>query len=232
MDFIRENLIAILSLLVGIITLLIGVIALFYARRQTLAAEKQTSRIKGIYGEEDELISNVSSALKKMEPKLADEIKSGHIEIKNYGLDLGSVASWFIGNILNNKSFEDVKVDYKALLINPKSKHIKPLIDGTSDLKTKIANSRIDEFQGMDLTNMHVEVKSYDLPPIIHGFMINNKYLFLSFTEIKNKKLMGGFLPYIFIEYDHTSSLNRHQFDMFKTWFDYTWSISPTIFNG
>lgn len=212
------------------VSILIAFIGVLYARRQTQIAENQTKKIRGIYSEEDELIPNVNAALKKMETILIEEARSGRIEIKNYGLDLGSVATWFKGNISSSSIFSEVHVLYKALLINPESSNIKPLIDGKSDLKTSVVNSRVDELNTMNLDNIKVELKSYDLPPVIHGFMINDKYLFLSFTEISEDKIVGGFLPYIFIEYNHSSILNRHHFKMFKSWFDYTWKISPTIF--
>lgn len=228
-----------LALTVAILGIVGTAIQTIYARTQTKLAKSQTlkaerassqnNQFKELFSEDDELLPNVSTVLTKLEEILALEAKSGTIEIHNFGLDLETVVPWFVNKIGTNMQLNDVHLVYKALVIDPNSELIKDMIDGKSDLNKLTVNSRLEEIKKLDffkLSKVDVEIRSYKLPPVIHGFLLNNKHLFLSFTEIDSGKLKGGSFPYVYMEFNHSSRLNKHYFNMFKTWFEHIWNSS------
>jgi len=206
------------------------------AKKQTLKAERannQNNQFRKLFSEDDELLPNVSAVLNKLEEVLIEESKGGSIEIQNFGLDLETVVPWFVNKIGLNTLFSDVQLVYKALIIDPESKLIDAMIDGKSDLRRLTVSSRLEEIKKLDffkLSKVVVEIRSYSLPPVVHGFLLNNKHLFLSFTEIENGKLKGGTFPYVYMEFNFSSRLNRHYFNMFKTWFEHIWSSSKQTY--
>jgi hypothetical protein len=166
--------------------------------------------------------------------KLKSEGKK--IEVKNFGLDLETVMPWL--NIrINSGEFAGINAAFKCLIINPESPCINGLIDKGSNVSSNIVNSSINSAREIEnnneLNNFELELKQYDLPPIIHGFLINDIHLFLGFTEIISGKLKGGAKPYLYLnKQEHTSSLIAlHYYSCFKSWFDHYWSISKTIVN-
>ena len=226
------------SAVVAVLGVLVGVMQTKYARKQARIAEKantQNKQFKRLFSEEDQLLTNVGMVLNKLEEILMLESKSGSIQIKNYGLDLETVVPWLLNNVGLNTKLSLTHIDYKGLLINPSSNMIRYMIDEESDLKSVTVASRTEEIKKLDVANlskMEVELRQYDSPPVIHGFLINEKFLFLSFTEIQKNKIKGGSFPYTFMEYNHSSKLNCHYFNMFKTWFEYTWHISNSIYKN
>ncbi len=54
--------------------------------------------------------------------------------------------------------------------------------------------------------------------------MINERHLFLGFTEIKAGKLHGSNNPYIYLDSDSKTDATVHYFRFYKTWFDYYWN--------
>lgn len=230
MDFASlENVNSLLGIIVAILTIW-GIIATTIAKRVKI----KNKNFEELFSEEDKLLQNVGSVLRKLESILLDEAKTGSIEIQNFGLDLETVIPWLLTNVTLNEALNDIQVSYKGLIIDPHSPSIKPLIDGNSDLRTVTVKSRIEEIKKIELRKtrkLEIALKSYVLPPVVHGFLINKKHLFMSFTEIKKSKIKGGSFPYIYMELDFTSELNKHYFNMFQTWFDYTWEKSPSTYH-
>lgn len=220
----------------GIVGVVIGIVQTKYARKQTRIAEKasdQNKQFKELFSEEDELLTHVGKVLTKLENILIKESKTGYVEIKNFGLDLETVVPWLVYDIGLNNKLSKTEINYQGLIINPDSDLINSMINAESDLRSKTVESKLEEIRKLDGTNsskLHVELRQYDIPPVIHGFLINNKYLFLSFTEVESNKIKGGSFPYTFMEYNHSSKLNCHYFNMFKTWFSHTWNMSDSLY--
>ncbi len=214
------------------------------AKRQLLltkSANDKYEKLKSEYQEvsklfsgNDEFLQNVYETLPKITEILKESCRSEKISVLNFGLDLETVVPWLNNSILPDECFSKVFIEYKALIINPDSDNIKSLIDGESDLKSITVKSRLEEIKKLNFLNIeqvNIEVKSYDIPPVFHGFILNDKHLFLSYTEIINGKLRGGLFPYIYMELDNTSKLNSHYFNMYKSWFSHFWNSSTLVYN-
>lgn len=186
-----------------------------------------------------EIIKNVDDVLqKKILPIIRDEsAEHQHIKIENLGLDLHSVMPWIENQIIHSDEFDNIRVDVKSLIINPDSEYIKKFIDGKSNISSKIIASSIsiaNDFNNHDdLDRFCLELRQYDLPPIFHGFLLNDDHLFIGFTEIPEGKIVGGIKPYLHLWKDakNTSEFNLHYFKFFKNWFDYYWNISKEVAN-
>ena len=245
------------SIVIGIAGLVLAIISVFYARRQTKIAEEQTKiaeeqrqitkskdielrsvkeksfQCAQLFSGDDKYLEDVDEVLEHVKNLFFDLAQSGKpIKIRNFGLDLEVVVPWF-ASVLKNKNLLGVEIHYEGLIIDKHSESIKCLIDGKSDIKSEVAGIRLQELKNFNFKryeHVKVDVRNYTFPSTIHGFMINENYLFLSFTEIKNNKMFGGWFPYVYIKYNDTSKLNSHFMGMFKSWFDYIFSISPQVY--
>jgi hypothetical protein len=169
--------------------------------------------------------------IEKVEKIIQQEYKSdGEIEIINLGLDLENVVPWF-KRLIDNSDYDDVLVRYRGLIINPESNSIKDLINGPSNIKTSIVTASLENsenIQNFGFSGIDFEIRSNSEIPFFHGFVIDKKHLFLSFTEVDKGKINGGNFPYLYIKIDRTSKINRHLFNMFLTWFEYLWKNAPS----
>ncbi len=183
-----------------------------------------------------EIIEDVGLVLQNQVMPIIKEIaaEGGKIEIENLGLDLENVMIWMKDRI-NKGEFKGISLSFKSLIINPESPDLKGLIDGGSNISSESVNFSISSAKKLTnnerLNNFELQMRQYNLPPIIHGFIINNKHLFLGYTEIEGSKLMGGLKPYIYLnKQEHNSSLIAlHYFACFRSWFDYYWNISTPV---
>lgn len=231
------------NILIGLTGLLIAVISLYFSKRQVDLAQKETKKqvnlitektkkAKLLFSGDDEYLDNVAKVLEKINVIIAQEIKEDNeINISNFGLDLETVMPWIKNTLLENSDLDNVQVNYKGLIINPDSEQIRKLIDGASNIKTAIVSASLANawhIPELKFTGIDFEIKSYDVVPFFHGFVIDKKHLFISFTEVKNDKMCGGTLPYIYIKLDNTSPLNKHLFNMYHSWFDYIWRSSES----
>lgn len=186
-----------------------------------------------------EIIKNVDDVLQSKILPLIREESAEHklIQIENFGLDLHSVMPWMENQIIHSEEFDNIRVEIKSLIINPESEYLKKFIDGKSNISSNIIASSIaianDLNKHEDLDRFCLEMRQYDLPPIFHGFLLNNEHLFVGFTEILEGKIIGGIKPYLHLWKDvkNTSEFNSHYFKFFKNWFDYYWNISKEVAN-
>jgi len=231
-------------------SLIVAVIAVIFNKRQIKIAEEQTDiarrqleqanievrdqkqqieKTRELFSEEDEYLENIYHVFDKAEKIIKEEYKiDGEIDITNLGLDLETVVPWF-NKLIENSSYDNILVRYRGLIINPEAEELKHLIDDGSNIKTSIVNSSLENIQELKSSGykgIDIEIRSYKWPPLFHGFIIDKKHLFLSFTEINNKKMNGGKFPYIYIKVNQTSKMNKHLFNMFSSWFNLIWDSS------
>lgn len=224
------------NLVATIIGIVVGAIfssgGLYYARKQTYLARKETKKARQLFSGDDEYLDNVGKVLDKINTIIAQEIKSDNeIIITNFGLDLETVMPWIKNTLLENADLENIQITYRGLIINPDAEQIKNLIDGASNIQSAAVAAALANAQHiteLKFTGIDFEIKSYDEVPFFHGFIIDRRYLFISFTEVVNNKMCGGTLPYLYIKLDNTSPLNKHLFSMYSSWFDYIWSHSES----
>lgn len=186
-----------------------------------------------------EIIRDVDDVLhNKILPILSREgVKGKKILIQNFGLDLHSVMPWMQTKLILSEEFDNVYIDVRSLIINPDSEYIKAYIDGKSNISSNTISSSItigkDFANHEDLDRFSLEMRQYDLPPVFHGFLINEEHLFLGFTEISTDKIVGGNKPYLYLwrSGNSDSELNTHYFKFYKDWFNYYWQISKVVVN-
>ncbi|MBS1514581.1 MAG: hypothetical protein JSS63_06095 [Bacteroidetes bacterium] len=187
-----------------------------------------------------QIVKDVDDVLhKRILPILREQINlHDQIVVHNLGLDLQSVIPWIENQIINNREFDNIKLEINSLIIDPDSEYTKNLLgDGSNiraeNIKTSIQIANNFNTTYPDLIRFSLKMKKYKLPPIFHGFLLNDEHLFIGFTELKEGKIIGGIKPYIHLWNDGKtrSDFNSHYFNFFKNWFDYYWNISTEVAN-
>jgi hypothetical protein len=198
----------------------------------------QTEEDKNCFPKDLKIIEDVGSVLQTHVLPIIRNVVSegGSIAFENFGLDMESVMTWLREKI-NKGEFSGVAASFKCLIINPESPYLKELIDNRSNISSdsiKFSIASAKKFaDNPDLNKFEFEMRQYDLPPIAHGFIINDTHVFLGFTEIKDGKLIGGIKPYIYLnkqQYE-SSQIALHYFTFFKSWFNCYWNNSNTVVN-
>jgi hypothetical protein len=191
--------------------------------------------VKNTFPKDLEIIDDVTDVLKdRLLPIIMEQAaKKKHIKIENIGLDLETVMPWINQKIISSKKLENIRFEMKSLIIDPESVFLKELINERSNISSVTINASIEVAKNLvyqDLYKFSFELKQYDLPPILHGFLMNDEHLFLGFTEIINGKLFGGTRPYLHLcKQENMSDITSHYFSFFKSWFEYYWSISKEV---
>ncbi|WP_428912153.1 hypothetical protein [Niallia sp. Krafla_26] len=174
-----------------------------------------------------ESVNDVYPILIKIINKFINE--GTKIEILNFGLDLETVWPRLLINIINNREWDNIT--YKGLLINPLSEKINQYCDvyispSTASQVMKKLNTTIKKNKEYLVDrNIQIEFKTYDDLPIIHGFSINNRYLFFSLTSFEDGELTGGFGGYGYYESGKSGKTFEYFLESFKNWFDYYWNL-------
>lgn len=216
-----------------IISILIALISLIYSYKQLIIARKQIKKSHELFSKDDLIIESIPDVLDHLEEIIVQESKiTDDIIIKNFGLDLENVMPWLRNNLFFNDFLKDTHIVYNGLILDSNDSYIRKFIDGNSNIRSSFVQASIDSaflIENIKSRKIDVEIKSYTIFPIFHGFLINDKHLYLSFTEIQENKIFGGNFPYIYIKHDKGSKLNKHYFNMFKSWYSHTWENSKTI---
>jgi hypothetical protein len=196
------------------------------------------------------LTANVAEKLDATRLELVDlEDALGHInrnfvriyetrhsmEIRNFAFDLELTAPWLIRNLKNHPSLTNMS--YNGLAINGAVRLIEEITGGDSDIRIDNLTVALDklwafvnqEENTLKARDISIEIRAYDLPPIIHGFILNDQYLYLGLTHIENGKVKGSIFPYWYLQFDKTRT-TVHLFNVYNSWFKYTWKRSHPIF--
>ncbi len=176
----------------------------------------------------DAVISNAEEVKSKLLHIIKNNNTSRTLKIDNFGLDLETVITLF--NYTLNSKLMKRDVEYRGLIISPDSEDIKKICNGDSNLCQNTAKKSIEYLRKIKLksnTNISIELYSYDKPPIIHGFLIDDEYLIIGFTHFESGGLVGGATPYLYIERDKNSQFKEDLFTTYKTWFHF-WLVNGT----
>jgi hypothetical protein len=219
-----------ISIGIGSLGVIYSAIQTKYAKEQAKVAKMQKLKSEELFSKYDEALENSVEVTSKISDILLAQCATlDIITVQNFGLDLETVMPWLKNKLLLEHKLLGCKLVYQGLIANHESEVLLPLINGTSNIKTTYINASLEsagELTELDIRNIDVEIRAYDTPPIFHGFIINEKHLFISFTEIQLGKIKGGVFPYMYMQYDKTSKLNQHYFRMFKSWFVHIWDKS------
>ncbi len=202
------------------------------------AAPPQTEEDKNCFPKDIKIIEDVGAVLQnQVLPIIENIIASGEsLTFDNFGLDLESAITWLNVRV-NSGEFKGVPVSFRCLLVNPESPYLKDLIDGESNVSSDSVHYSISSANKLGnnktLSQFQLEMRQYDMPPIAHGFIINDTHVFLGFTEVEDGKLKGGIKPYIYLNKQEctSSAIAQHYFTFFRSWFDAYWNISKTVVN-
>ncbi len=168
---------------IGILFTIVGAIASIIALFLQNLSLKKKEKVLNKFNPFLEVLADYREVWSKAESVFEEELSiGGGIKIKNIGLDLEKILpdlKDFIEKKIRNKN--NVKISYSGLIVNPESSFIKPLINGVSNVKTEYVNSafvKIAEYKERynHDANIFLEIKKYDLPPVIHGMLINNRH--------------------------------------------------------
>lgn len=222
-----------LSSLAIILGILVPIASVFlYQRRKIKSLKKEldtyeNEELKSSYEIINDVIdvqSRISSIIKK------SNSKSRKIEIDNLGLDLETVVP-VLKTGLHYKN-----IDYRSLIINPESEHIKKscthgsnpgrISSDTAKINLQSIKSFLSEHELITKKyKLKLDVVSYDFPPVMHGFLLDGSHLFIALTYFKNEKdLFGGNMPYLYIKRNNRFQFNKGVFLSYETWFTYLWS--------
>jgi hypothetical protein len=209
-----------------------------------LKAEKENllmnlGNVESLLPKNFEVIKDVDDVLhRKILPIIRAESQTKKkVTVLNLGLDLHSVMPWMENKIIRSDEFDHTHIEVHSLIIDPESKYLKNFIDGQSNISSQIVSSSIIIGNNLknhdDLDRFCLEIRQYELPPIFHGFILNDEHLFIGFTEIHNGKIIGGTKPYLYLWRDKNqdSELNAHFFRFYKDWFNYYWELSKEVVN-
>jgi hypothetical protein len=150
-------------------------------------------------------------------------------EVLNLGLDLEVVQNFLLYRLIFQKNLQNL--EYHGMLINSASELIRPIVDGGSSIHTgtaaavveKIGNQIAENTAFLQLSNISIEIRSYDLPPVLHGFLVDDRHLYLGFTEFAQGKLHGGEFGYLYLDSKHTDPMTAHLFRVYRSWFEHQW---------
>ncbi len=209
-------------------------IALERVNQKLEVSQTEIYELKNGIPNDIETSENVHESLLRLNDIIKNQgQKNKKVSIKIFGLDLQTVMPWFMTKIIHDDFYNDIYIDFKCMLINPDLNIIRPLINGHSDIsKDAIHNSIKNALAIGDIPNIDrltFEMRQYSLLPIVHGFMVDDEFIGIAFTEIENKKLYGGIYQYIHGTKNAESRFMKHLFGIFSSWFDFYWGNSKLI---
>ncbi|WP_207060911.1 hypothetical protein [Motiliproteus sp. SC1-56] len=171
----------------------------------------------------DAVLPNVDAAKAKI-IEIFESSKESHkpLRIDNFGLDLETIGSMF--RYTFKEEITKRETIYRGLVIDYSDPLIESVCKGRSNLCCDTARKAVEAVRSAidsGETTIDIELHSYNTPPVIHGFLIDDEHLLLGFTHFSGGGLVGGATPYIYIKKDSNSELNKALFLTYKSWFDY-----------
>ncbi|WP_216209195.1 hypothetical protein [Amycolatopsis aidingensis] len=183
-----------------------------------------------------EVLAGVQEVVDHLQRLIATELDpEERTEMLNLGLDLEVVQTFLLYRLIFRKNFRNLS--YRGLLVDTDAELIGPIIDGGSSIHSGTAaavvekvNNQIAENETLlEQRNISIEIRSYDLPPTVHGFLIGDSHLYLGFTEFSHGKLHGGEFAYYYLRHRKSDEMTAHLFRMYRSWFAYYWNRGTVL---
>ncbi|MGV9300598.1 hypothetical protein [Amycolatopsis sp. NPDC003676] len=177
------------------------------------------------------VLPGVQGVLEHIQRQIISALDSGErTEMLNLGLDLEVVQTFLLYKLIFQKNLRNL--EYHGMLIESSAERIKPVIDGGSSIHSgtatavieKIGNQIAENAAFLDSSNISIEIRSYDLPPVLHGFLVDNRHLYLGFTEFVQGKLHGGEFGYLYLDRLAADPMTAHLFRVYRSWFEFQWN--------
>lgn len=157
-------------------------------------------------------------------------------QIANIALDMEITWRFLHDHLLAAQHRTDVTC--RCLFLDYKSAVTRRMSSRTVSVATaKNREQEMREFcrrNSRNLTSRKIrfECRAYSALPFLHGFMIDQKQLFISFCAVRDGRLVGAPNPYLFFERPSTVAEDvgaGHLFEVFDTWFEFTWTRSRRV---
>ena len=170
--------------------------------------------------------------------------RSKIVRICNLALDMESTWTYIRDKYLDDRTITDI--EWRSLMIDPTSAAIKALQSHTVSTATATEKiQRMQEFFPKEHANLegrriHVKVRAYDSVPIMHGFLVDDDVLFLSFCGIRQvpatdnpaisvNELIGSPNAYWQFEKQSADSASGYFISAFASWFEFLWKTGRHI---
>jgi hypothetical protein len=162
-------------------------------------------------------------------------------EVRNIALDMEVTWGYVRDHYLNKTSVRGIR--WRSLMIDAASPDILQMQSGT--VSVGIARSQEQQIlQSLPRMSsalrerfVDFEVRAYPSVPVLHGFLIDNDTLFLSFCSVERRttasgevrELIGSPNPYWCFESTSDNPSAAHFIQAFASWFDYLTGISRAV---
>ncbi|MFK0246251.1 hypothetical protein ACIQUM_16235 [Amycolatopsis azurea] len=182
------------------------------------------------------VLDSVQEVLDHIQQVIATDVSPAErTEVRNLGLDLEVVQTFLLYRLIFQKNLQNL--DYRGMLIDGEAERIRPIVDGGSSIHTgtaaavveKVGNQIAENANFLERNNISIEIRSYDLPPVLHGFLVDNRHLYIGFTEFSHGKLHGGEFSYLYLDRKKTDPMTAHLFRVYRSWFDYHWQQGKSL---
>jgi len=175
-------------------------------------------------------ISSVQSVHTRVIDVIDRLVKTGEdVYIRNIALTLEATWPSLLADMIQRKEQWN-NVTYHGLVINPESRRIQKICDGstisTENARNSIQyiNSAINKFRNyLSKRNVQVEIRVYNDLPVIHGFLISNRFVYISLTDFREGKLGWSNVGYYYYEGDPQNEFEIQLSKSFNDWFDFFW---------
>lgn len=214
-----------------------GVAAGVLVRAARSSTPRQPNEARSVPGAPTgEILAGVQEVMDHLQAVVLTDLESAeHTEMLNLGLDLEVVQTFLTYRVILRKDFRNL--DYKGMLLDTEADLIQPVINGGSSIHSTTARAVVDKFnhqiaeneQLLDHRDISMEIRSYGLPPTIHGFLVDDAHLYLGFTEFHGGKLHGGQFSYLYLSRRKSDEMTAHLFRMFRSWFLYHWDRGAVL---
>lgn len=179
--------------------------------------------------------NSINSAMAELKRILAEELETFKgLEILNIGLDLEVVQSFLLFDLIHPPRPEFHDIHYRGLSVWAMEGPVGELIDGNSNIQSATARNVVGKLEkavtsGIKAPGSQIEVRALVLPPVFHGFLVANRHLVISGTQVVDGKIQGGQYPYLYMRYDQNNQARQHFFELFRSWFEYLWDKGPAL---
>ena len=157
-------------------------------------------------------------------------------KFENIALDMELTWGWLREEVLEDPDRHNMSL--RILFIDHRSKRLAKLKSESVSLEVARARERemrayfAGDVSHLRRRNVNITIAAYDEVPIVHGFLVNDKQLFISVCGIKDGRLLGSPNPYLVFEKPTVREKDRagHHFcQVFRGWFDHYWQNARVV---
>jgi|GEM_PF-6361765 len=159
--------------------------------------------------------------------------RDGRVLVKNIGLDWETTWPRFRYDLLDKLRFAPIEL--RCLLIDPDDERIcRHCTDVVSADIARITQGKIKAYintraGALRSGGVRFEIRAYGELPVVHGFTVNERHLFMSFTKPGEQGLTGGDEVYHYCLHDPGNHVIANYLSVFDSWFELHWRGGKTV---